>query len=422
MGLLLPSRLTRAARLDRRPLRERAAPVSAGLRRASRGRLGAGDLAHRRLRDHARTAARSGSGRSRDAGWSPRGQHVVGVDGRRLDRGDPDGRRSSGRSRAQAGCTIPPGARDEGFAVAYLEGDALCAVAGDGDPATTGCFAAAPRPSRPAWRPRSDRVLTYATAGGRIETVDVDTGRTLWRTGAAVAARRRALAWSRTGAARRRSVAVGGRARADGRVLRIASPLPGAGRELALHPSGAKRGGARSGAARAACSRCARTSRRRRGTRGELFQGDVDGLAWSQNGRRLLLGWRGAGQWLLLGPGGRVRALHDVSPRARRGGRLPARGGLVLRRASASARSLDLHHLLEGRAVDPVDQRLVDRSDRALAHRVVAPLARRASRSPRRSRPCRRPPGPDFSARFSDARSRDWHFRRVPCALPDPPQ
>ena len=45
----------------------------------------------------------------------------------------------------------------------------------------------------------------------------------------------------------------------------------------------------------------------------QLFQGDVDGLAWSEDGRRLVLGWRGAGQWLVLGPGERVRALHDVS-------------------------------------------------------------------------------------------------------------
>lgn len=44
-----------------------------------------------------------------------------------------------------------------------------------------------------------------------------------------------------------------------------------------------------------------------------LFQGNVDGLAWSADGRRLLLGWRDTGQWLLLGPGKRIRALHGVS-------------------------------------------------------------------------------------------------------------
>ena len=62
----------------------------------------------------------------------------------------------------------------------------------------------------------------------------------------------------------------------------------------------------------------------------------MDGLAWSQDGRQLLLAWRDADQWLLLGPGGRVRPLHGRDPRARHGGRLPARRRLVLRRASAA--------------------------------------------------------------------------------------
>jgi hypothetical protein len=44
-----------------------------------------------------------------------------------------------------------------------------------------------------------------------------------------------------------------------------------------------------------------------------LFQGDVDGIAWSADGRRLLVGWRGAGEWLLIGPGERIRALHGVT-------------------------------------------------------------------------------------------------------------
>jgi hypothetical protein len=50
-----------------------------------------------------------------------------------------------------------------------------------------------------------------------------------------------------------------------------------------------------------------------RGTPHQLFQGNVDGLAWSQDGRRLLLAWRDTDQWLLLGPGDRIRALHGVS-------------------------------------------------------------------------------------------------------------
>ncbi len=53
----------------------------------------------------------------------------------------------------------------------------------------------------------------------------------------------------------------------------------------------------------------------------QLFQGDVDGLAWSRDGRHLLLAWRDTGQWLLMGPGGRIRALDDVA------GELGAVGG-----------------------------------------------------------------------------------------------
>jgi len=44
-----------------------------------------------------------------------------------------------------------------------------------------------------------------------------------------------------------------------------------------------------------------------------LFQGTVDGVEWSGDGRRLLMSWSDTDQWLILGPGRRVRALHGVS-------------------------------------------------------------------------------------------------------------
>ena len=88
--------------------------------------------------------------------------------------------------------------------------------------------------------------------------------------------------------------------------------LPGAGRELALHPIRAKAAVQVTGGGEMRVLEV-RLGGRRPGSSRELFQGDVDGLAWSQNGRRLLLGWRGADQWLLLGPGSRIRPLHDVS-------------------------------------------------------------------------------------------------------------
>ena len=49
----------------------------------------------------------------------------------------------------------------------------------------------------------------------------------------------------------------------------------------------------------------------------------VDGLAWSADGRRLLLSWRGAGEWLLLGTDEKVRALHGVTRELGAGGGFP---------------------------------------------------------------------------------------------------
>ncbi len=174
----------------------------------------------------------------------------------------------------------------------------------------------------PAWRPHSDRVLTYAAIGGAIETIDVETGRRLWRTSPS-SARPRSLAWSRDG---RRLVALSSRwatvLGATGRVLRTIA-LPGVGRELALHPSGRRAAVvvARGPETGVLGVRLAGAGRGTTGAVRQLFQGNVDSIAWSQDGRWLLLGWRGAGQWLLLGPHGRIRALHGVT------GELGAPGG-----------------------------------------------------------------------------------------------
>jgi hypothetical protein len=41
--------------------------------------------------------------------------------------------------------------------------------------------------------------------------------------------------------------------------------------------------------------------------------GRVEGIDWSPDGRRLVVAWREADQWLLLGPRGQVRALPGVT-------------------------------------------------------------------------------------------------------------
>jgi hypothetical protein len=242
-------------------------------------------------------------GRFEEAGWSPHGKHVVGVDGRRLIAVTPTGivkwtLVEPHRVRRPAWSTAL------GYAVAYLEGHSLRVVAGDGDPATNRLVRHGAARVTPAWHPDSDRVLTYVTRAGSIETVDVETGQTIWRTPPS-GTTPRALAWSRDGgrlvALRSHSVTVLDR---SGRVERTLA-LPGVARDLALDPSGRR-------AAIVIGNRVVEVGLSA-GSRRQVFQGSVDGIAWSQDGRRLLVGWRDAGQWLLLGPGRRVRALHGVS-------------------------------------------------------------------------------------------------------------
>ena len=245
-----------------------------------------------------------------DAGWSPRGLHVVGAEGRQLVAVDAAGTLKWTLTTPRP-VSHPAWSTGDGFAVAYLEGHALRVVAGNGDPTTNRVVRRDTAHLTPAWRPHSDRVLTYATTAGAIATIDVETGRTLWRTPAAATAADppRALAWSRGGhrlvALRSRSVTVLDR---TGRVLRTIA-LPGVGHALALHPSGARAAVVLGGRVVEIGLRVTAEAARRR----QLFQGNVDGIAWSPDGRRLLLAWRDADQWLLLGPGGRITALHGVS-------------------------------------------------------------------------------------------------------------
>ena len=260
-------------------------------------------------------------------GWSPHGLHVVGVDGRSLTAVTPAATVKWTLTRPRL-VGHPAWSTELGYAIAYLQGRVLRVVAGNGDPATDRTVRRDAAAVTPAWRPHSDRVLTYATRGGAIETVDVVTGRRLWRA-RGPSTSTRSLAWSRVGgllvALASRSVAV---LDARGRVLRTLA-LPGTGRGLALHPSGRRaavvvtRGrdtsvlGLRLGGAAHGPS----------AARSQLFQGNVDSLAWSEDGRWLLLGWRGAGQWLLLGPHGRIRALHGVSSELGAAGGFPRVAG-----------------------------------------------------------------------------------------------
>ena len=254
------------------------------------------------------------------ASWSPRGLHVAGAGGRRLTAVTRAGTVKWVLTRPGR-LHDPAWSTGAGFAVAYLEGDALRVVDGRGNPATDRRVRGGSAPVTPAWRPRSDRVLTYVRADGGIETLDIVTGRSSWRAPAPASMPARALAWSANG---RRLVVLSPRSLteldASGRVVRTI-PLPGAARELALHPSGRSAAVVVSHGAETSVLELSLPEAGGAPASRQLFQGDVDGLAWSADGRRLLVGWRGAGQWLLIGPGERIHALHGVTAE------LGARGG-----------------------------------------------------------------------------------------------
>ncbi len=244
-----------------------------------------------------------------DASWSPHGWNVVGVDGRRVVAVSAAGTQQWSVTRPRR-VHHPAWSTGDGFVVAYLEGRVLRTVAGDG--AGDAALRRGAAPVTPAWRPHAGHVLVYARERGGLEAVDADARATLWRSGGSAQLKStHQLAWSRDG---QRLAALSSRALTlldgNGRVLRTVE-LPGRARQLALHPSGRRAAVVVAGARG---TRVLDVPLAGSGAPSQLFQGDVDGLAWSRDGRRLLLAWRDADQWLLLGPNGRVRrALNGVS-------------------------------------------------------------------------------------------------------------
>jgi hypothetical protein len=250
----------------------------------------------------------------REVGWSPRGLYVIGTRGHRLTAMEPNGvpRWSLARPGRLSHPAWSPG---DGYRVAYLESargaTGLRVVDGRGQ--LDHKVAAAAARVTPAWRPRGGYVLTYASAAARgLVTVDADTGAPLWtaRTGAVP----RELAWTRDG--RRLAVLLPGALRVYGRAGRLRGELrfergtrPLA---LALHPSGrraalavARRGGSRVLELRLSGDPLVRR---------RLFTGPgtFSQLAWAPGGRRLLVAWPEANQWLLIGRDG-ARAFSRVS-------------------------------------------------------------------------------------------------------------
>jgi len=263
-----------------------------------------------------------------EATWSPRGLFVAAAEKRTLSAVEPGG--TPHWSLTAAARVSDPRWAPSGERIAYRSGDALRVVAGDG----TGDHLLAPTaaPVAPAWSPWGDAAIAYAVRG-KLRILNSESGG-----GLAVAPAVPDLAALDWGA--------GGSAilEASPRALRLRDveaqkvepgPALGAARTLPL-PTGTSLVGAALAPERQAVAAVV-TRWRRHGTRSSVLlfppgraaprrlltvPGSLGEVAWSPDGRRLLVAWPGADQWLFLPVGrGKPRAVADISTAFSPGGR-----------------------------------------------------------------------------------------------------
>lgn len=231
-----------------------------------------------------------------EGSWSPRGLHAVVTRDHEVAALLPNGtvRWSLARSRTVGGARWSP----DGFRVSYLNGRQLRVVAGDG----TG-----DRPLRrivgstpPAWRPEGDHELAFSTVDGRIELVQTDSGKTLWRTVPGEVPKN--LVWSEDG---ERLLVLGERSLraldADGRRLwTIGLPVGPSG--VAFLRKSHQFVMIRFSPATGRSDLVLRQAETDPGKARFLYSapGDFGTLAVSPNGNWLLVGWVNADQWLFL--------------------------------------------------------------------------------------------------------------------------
>jgi hypothetical protein len=242
------------------------------------------------------------------ASWSPHGLYVVAWRGSELRAVEPGGRVRWSLSRP-APITAARWAPVDGFRIAYLTGGSVRVVAGDG---TGDRLLAVARAVAPAWRPDDDHVLSYVDRRWRVRVVAVDSGRELWRT-RPLRDGVTQLAWSPDGS--RLLVAASGSWRLFGRdgllLARRSLPAGFVADDFAWSLSGRRV---------ALVQRNARRSEvvlvGPRGRSRPLFTGSgrFGGVAFSPDGRRLLVPWPDADQWLFLStaPGGRIAAVANI--------------------------------------------------------------------------------------------------------------
>jgi len=268
------------------------------------------------------------------ATWSPHGLYVAVASGRSLSAIEPNG--TPHWSITAPGRISDPRWSPSGFRIAYRAGRSLRVERADGSGGSLVAVASAAVP--PAWYPPGPHLLAYVDAEHRLVLAEADTGKRIDVAGASPGVHRlgsaaaspgvTSLSWSNDGSelleiARRglwlRNVTLGkltGLA-LSGTARRIAPPAGAVVRAAAFAPR----------------HRIVAVLLERHSTAGprsevllldpaggpprRLFavSGQLTELAWSPDGRRLLLAWPAADQWLFVpvARGPRLRAIGDVS-------------------------------------------------------------------------------------------------------------
>jgi hypothetical protein len=248
-------------------------------------------------------------GRYREASWSPSGLFVVAARHNELVALDPQGVLRWSLPRPAVSRPRWAGLHGD-TRVAYLSGKRLHVVPGDG----IGDFpvAGGARPVAPAWRRGTRHVLAYVDGLGRVTMYDADSRS--WQFRVVHPGQVRALEWSRGGrlliVSRDRLVIWGSQGQ------RIAHwRLPGV---VSAHFSP---DGRRIAVLRRSDVLLLDARRPRRVAPRRVFAGAgvLSGLAWSPDGRWLLIGWQTADQWVFVRVAGprRIEAVSNVSAQFR---------------------------------------------------------------------------------------------------------
>jgi hypothetical protein len=248
-----------------------------------------------------------------EGSWSPNAAFVAVSRQREVAALSPDGtvRWSIGRTGIVRGARWSSEVNPGDTRVAYLNGRALRVVGGNGQ--GDGELRRVVGVSTPAWRPDAFQ-LAFSTVDGRIELVDTETARTIWRTVPGEVPTQ--LAWSEDG---ERLLALGERSLrvldANGRKLwSIGLPVGPSG--VAFVRESHRFVMIRYSPATGQSDLVLLQAEVDPGEPRYLYSapGDFGSLAMSPNGNWLLVGWVNADQWLFLRlTAARVQAVSNIS-------------------------------------------------------------------------------------------------------------